>query len=91
LHADSHQSDICAYLSIILVAGLALNAFFWLVLGRSGCGIVHGSHHREGRSERAALRPLHASPLTGRRRLDFDGLEMNELPWRESDLHYSLR
>jgi divalent metal cation (Fe/Co/Zn/Cd) transporter len=28
LHADSHQSDICAYLSIILVAGLALNAFF---------------------------------------------------------------
>src|SRR5205807_3663612 len=26
LHADSHQSDICAYLSIILLAGLALNA-----------------------------------------------------------------
>jgi divalent metal cation (Fe/Co/Zn/Cd) transporter len=26
LHADSHQSDICAYLSLILLAGLALNA-----------------------------------------------------------------
>src|SRR5437870_13211946 len=26
LHADSHQSDICAYLSIILLLGLALNA-----------------------------------------------------------------
>jgi divalent metal cation (Fe/Co/Zn/Cd) transporter len=26
LHADSHQSDICAYLSVILVVGLALNA-----------------------------------------------------------------
>jgi divalent metal cation (Fe/Co/Zn/Cd) transporter len=28
LHADSHQSDICAYLSVILLVGLALNAFF---------------------------------------------------------------
>lgn len=28
LHADSHQSDICAYLSIILLVGLGLNAFF---------------------------------------------------------------
>ena len=26
LHADSHQSDICAYLSVILLLGLALNA-----------------------------------------------------------------
>jgi divalent metal cation (Fe/Co/Zn/Cd) transporter len=26
LHADSHQSDICAYLSVILIIGLALNA-----------------------------------------------------------------
>ncbi len=26
LHADSHQSDICAYLSVILLIGLALNA-----------------------------------------------------------------
>ena len=26
LHADSHQSDICAYLSVILLVGLALNA-----------------------------------------------------------------
>lgn len=26
LHADSHQSDICAYLSAILLLGLALNA-----------------------------------------------------------------
>ena len=26
LHADSHQSDVCAYLSIILLAGLILNA-----------------------------------------------------------------
>lgn len=26
LHADSHQSDICAYLSMILLVGLALNA-----------------------------------------------------------------
>jgi divalent metal cation (Fe/Co/Zn/Cd) transporter len=28
LHADSHQSDICAWLSVILLAGLALNALF---------------------------------------------------------------
>lgn len=28
LHADSHQSDICAYLSGILIVGLALNALF---------------------------------------------------------------
>jgi len=28
LHADSHQSDICAYLSVILLCGLALNALF---------------------------------------------------------------
>src|SRR5215472_16120651 len=28
LHADSHQSDICAYLAVILLAGLALNALF---------------------------------------------------------------
>ena len=28
LHADSHQSDICAWLSAILLAGLALNALF---------------------------------------------------------------
>jgi divalent metal cation (Fe/Co/Zn/Cd) transporter len=28
LHADSHQSDICAYLSLILLFGLALNALF---------------------------------------------------------------
>jgi divalent metal cation (Fe/Co/Zn/Cd) transporter len=27
LHADSHQSDICAYLSMILLLGLVLNAF----------------------------------------------------------------
>ena len=26
LHPDSHQSDICAYLSVILLLGLALNA-----------------------------------------------------------------
>lgn len=26
LHADSHQSDICTYLSVILIIGLALNA-----------------------------------------------------------------
>ena len=28
LHADSHQSDICTYLSVILLVGLALNAAF---------------------------------------------------------------
>jgi divalent metal cation (Fe/Co/Zn/Cd) transporter len=28
LHADLHQSDICAYLSGILLVGLGLNAFF---------------------------------------------------------------
>lgn len=27
LHADSHQSDICAYLALILLLGLMLNAF----------------------------------------------------------------
>jgi divalent metal cation (Fe/Co/Zn/Cd) transporter len=28
LHADSHQSDICGYLSVILLVGLGLNALF---------------------------------------------------------------
>jgi len=28
LHADSHQSDICAYISAILLVGLGLNALF---------------------------------------------------------------
>jgi divalent metal cation (Fe/Co/Zn/Cd) transporter len=28
LHADSHQSDICAYLAMILLLGLGLNALF---------------------------------------------------------------
>ena len=28
LHADSHQSDICAYLAMILLVGLGLNALF---------------------------------------------------------------
>src|SRR5207302_9139129 len=28
LHADSHQSDICAYLAVILLGGLSLNALF---------------------------------------------------------------
>ena len=28
LHADSHQSDICAYLAAILLGGLGLNALF---------------------------------------------------------------
>jgi divalent metal cation (Fe/Co/Zn/Cd) transporter len=28
MHADSRQTDICAYLSAILVAGLGLNALF---------------------------------------------------------------
>jgi divalent metal cation (Fe/Co/Zn/Cd) transporter len=28
LHADSHQSDICAYLSVLLLVGLGLNALF---------------------------------------------------------------
>src|SRR5437870_11810156 len=28
LHADSHQSDICAYLAVILLGGLCLNALF---------------------------------------------------------------
>jgi len=28
LHADSHQSDICAYLALILLGGLGLNALF---------------------------------------------------------------
>ena len=28
LHADSRQTDICAYLSAILLGGLALNAAF---------------------------------------------------------------
>lgn len=28
LHADSHQSDICTYLAIILLGGLGLNALF---------------------------------------------------------------
>ena len=33
MHADSRQTDICAYLSAILVLGLGLNAHSRLVVG----------------------------------------------------------
>ena len=46
LHADSHQSDICAYLSGILLVGLGLNALFgWR--GRSSSRVVYASNHHQ--------------------------------------------
>lgn len=55
LEADSHQTDLCAYLSAILLAGLALNALFgwwWAdpiaglimvpIIGREGIEILRG-------------------------------------------------
>lgn len=63
LHADSHQSDICAYLSVILLAGLGLNAllgWWWAdpvaalcmlpIIVKEGIAGVRGQscgHHRE--------------------------------------------
>lgn len=64
LHADSHQSDICAYLSVILLAGLTLNAlvgWWWAdpaaalcmvpIILREGVSGLRGeacSHHNDG-------------------------------------------
>ena len=43
LHADSRQTDICAYLSGILLGGLLLNASAALVVGGPGGGADHGA------------------------------------------------
>lgn len=40
LHADSRQSDLCAYLSAILLAGLALNAFFGFWWADPAAGLI---------------------------------------------------
>ncbi len=40
LHADSRQTDICAYLSVILLAGLVLNALFGLWWADPVAGLV---------------------------------------------------
>jgi divalent metal cation (Fe/Co/Zn/Cd) transporter len=55
MHADSRQTDICAYLSAILLGGLVLNAFvgwWWAdpvaalvmvpIIGREGIGALRG-------------------------------------------------
>lgn len=57
MHADSRQTDICAYLSAILVAGLGLNALFgwwWAdplaalamvpIIGKEGLEALRGEH-----------------------------------------------
>ena len=49
MHADSRQSDICAYLAAILLAGLGANALRGLVVGRPGCGIIDDPDHRQRR------------------------------------------
>jgi divalent metal cation (Fe/Co/Zn/Cd) transporter len=46
LHADSRQTDICAYLSAILLGGLLLNAFFgwwWADPSRKIRGNIHNA------------------------------------------------
>ena len=49
LHADSHQSDICAYLSAILLVGLALNAFFAWWWADPVAALYASDHHQGGR------------------------------------------
>lgn len=47
LVADSHQADICAYLSAILLMGLGLNAI-GVVVGRPGGRLGDDSDNRQG-------------------------------------------
>ena len=50
LHSDSRQADFCAYLSLILLGGLAAERVIGLVVGRSGGSVGHGADHRAGRT-----------------------------------------
>ena len=47
--ADSRQTDICAYLSAILLAGLVFNALFGLWWADPVARTYHGADHCEGR------------------------------------------
>ena len=46
LEADATQTSLCAYLSVIALAGVALNACARLVVGRSGGRAGDGADHR---------------------------------------------
>ena len=54
LHSDSRQADFCAYLSAILLLGLAAELAAGLVVGRRGGSADHGSHHRARRGTGAS-------------------------------------
>jgi divalent metal cation (Fe/Co/Zn/Cd) transporter len=49
LRADAAQSALCAYLSLIALAGLAINAI-WHVRWAADCGFSHSPSHRLGKS-----------------------------------------
>lgn len=46
LHADAKQTDLCAYLSGILLGGTGTKCTLWLVVGRSPCQHFDGTDHR---------------------------------------------
>jgi divalent metal cation (Fe/Co/Zn/Cd) transporter len=50
LRADAAQSALCAYLSLIALAGLAINAIWRVKLGRPDCGSSRSASHRLGGS-----------------------------------------
>jgi hypothetical protein len=50
LSADAAQSALCAYLSLIALAGLAINAIWHLKVGRPDCGFSGFAAHRLGGS-----------------------------------------
>ncbi len=72
LAADSRQTELCAWLSVILLAGLTLNAVARLVVGRSRRGPGHDADHRPGGCQRVAgqglLRELPLTPTSRRTR-----------------------
>ena len=57
LRADAAQSALCAYLSLIALAGLAINAIWHVKVGRPDCGFSRSAAHRLGGS-----RPCAGSP-----------------------------
>ena|SRR5579871_6206862 len=49
MKADARQTDLCVYLSAILLVGLVLNATLEVVVGPSGSVTGYGSTHWGGR------------------------------------------
>jgi divalent metal cation (Fe/Co/Zn/Cd) transporter len=58
LMADSKQTELCTYLSAILLGGLLLNALLGWVVGRSNCSANYGADNCKGGTRSSTRRNL---------------------------------